>query len=315
MLPAAMQHPVHVLYETALRKAFPPVQFAFAYGSAVYQQHGRVKGKMLDLIFAVDDPQSWHHENMARNPHHYSFLRYFGPRAIRKVQRYSAGVYYNTLVTVDSQLLKYGVIATEDLLDDLCNWKWLYVAGRLHKPVVILNDQPAAGARTGMNGAVSNAISQNLSSAALCASLLSANNSPDTPFSEESLFMNIAALSYRGDFRMVIGEDKDKVRNLVKPYVKEFHDLYKKYLVEFVASTNEDMLVLKDHVTLNSYIDRLPSCVAQGLRHGCGLQRALSRIVYASSWRQSVKGIFTAGLHKTVWYSGEKLVKMARSMR
>ena len=307
-----MQHPAQLLYQTTLRKAFPPVQFAFAYGSAVFQQHGRAKGKMLDLIFVVDDPTSWHQANMAYNPHHYSFMRFFGPRTIRKVQRYSAGVYYNTLVTVDSQLLKYGVIGTEDLLDDLLNWRWLYVAGRLHKPVVILTDQPAIGASTEVNGAVSNAISQNLSSAALCASLLCGEGG--APFSKESLFMNVAALSYRGDFRMIVGEDRDKVKNIVKPYIKEFHELYKNHLAEFVLSTSDDMLKLKDHVTVSSCIDRLPSCVAQRARDKGELQQALSRIVYASSWRQSMKGIVTAGLHKTLVYSAEKLVKMVKSM-
>ena len=270
---------------------------------------------MLDLIFAVNDPTSWHQENMAQNPHHYSFLRYSGPRTICKMQRYPAGVYYNTLVTVDSQLLKYGVIATEDLLDDLHNWKWLYVAGRLHKPVVILTDQPVTSACTEVNGAVSDAINQNLSSAALCASLLSGGITPGTPFSVETLFMNIAALSYRGDFRMIIGEDKDKVRNLVKPYMKEFHDLYKRYLAELVVCVDDSRLMLRDQVSVNSCIDRLPSCVAQGVRRGDGLQQALSRIVYGSSWRQSVKGILTAGVSKTVVYSAEKLVKMFRSMK
>lgn len=269
---------------------------------------------MLDLIFAVDDPTSWHQENMALNPHHYSFMRYFGPRTVRSVQRYPAGVYYNTLVTVDSQLLKYGIIATEDLLDDLLNWRWLYVAGRLHKPVVILTaDQPATGACAEVNGVVSNAISRNLSSAALCASLLS--GASGTPFSEESLFMNVAALSYRGDFRMIVGEDRDKVKNIVKPHIKEFHELYKNHLAEFVVNTGDDRLVLKDHVTVSGCIDRLPSCVAQSVRCDGKLQKALSRIVYASSWRQSLKGIGTAGLHKTLVYSAEKLVKMVNSMR
>lgn len=306
-----MQHHVQLLYQTTLRKAFPPVQYAFAYGSAVYQQHGRAKGKMLDLIFAVDDPTSWHRENIVRNPQHYSFMRYFGPRAICDVQRYPAGVYYNTLVTVDSQLLKYGIIATEDLLDDLRNWRWLYIAGRLHKPVLILTDQQNTCAKA--NVALSNAINQNLSSAALCASLLSGQSG--TPFSKENLFMNIAALSYRGDFRMIVGEDKDKIRNIVKPYVKEFHDLYNNHLAEFVESTSDDQLVLKNHVTVHSCIDRLPLCVAERVRHNEGLQQALSRIVFASSWRQSVKGILTAGLYKTSVYSAEKLVKMFKSMK
>jgi translocator assembly and maintenance protein 41 len=30
---------------------------------------------MIDLVFAVDDAEAWHKENLTRNPHHYSFLR------------------------------------------------------------------------------------------------------------------------------------------------------------------------------------------------------------------------------------------------
>lgn len=62
---------------------------------------------MLDLIFAVDSPVEWHRENLCMNQRHYSLLRHFGPERIAAVQNYPAGVYYNTLVTVDSQVRTY----------------------------------------------------------------------------------------------------------------------------------------------------------------------------------------------------------------
>ena len=59
---------------------------------------------MLDLVLAVDDPYQWHEENLALNWKHYSFLKHFGPKVVTRVQNLSAGVYYNTLVRVDSQV-------------------------------------------------------------------------------------------------------------------------------------------------------------------------------------------------------------------
>ncbi|EAW64110.1 chromosome 3 open reading frame 31, isoform CRA_c [Homo sapiens] len=51
-------------------------------------------------------------------------------------------------------------------------------------------------------------------------------------FSEEDLFIEIAGLSYSGDFRMVVGEDKTKVLNIVKPNIAHFRELYGSILQE-----------------------------------------------------------------------------------
>lgn len=70
---------------------------------------------MLDMIFAVDDPVSWHKDNLKLNPHHYSALRYFGSSVIGSVQACTAGVYYNTLVKIDDQvsfIFSSGIIMT-----------------------------------------------------------------------------------------------------------------------------------------------------------------------------------------------------------
>ena len=34
-----------------------------------------------------------------------------------------------------TRLIKYGVVSTRTLYDDLTNWKTLYLSGRMHKPV------------------------------------------------------------------------------------------------------------------------------------------------------------------------------------
>ena len=59
---------------------------------------------MLDLVFAVDNPLEWHKENIERNKCHYSFVRHLGSKGVTSLQKLSAGVYYNTLVTIDSQV-------------------------------------------------------------------------------------------------------------------------------------------------------------------------------------------------------------------
>ncbi len=44
------------------------------------------------------------------------------------------------------QVVKYGVVGMQALLQDLQHWSHLYVAGRLHKPVAVLASTPEAGA-------------------------------------------------------------------------------------------------------------------------------------------------------------------------
>ena len=45
-------------------------------------------------------------------------------------------MYFSSFLTsFHHQVIKYGVISTESLIEDLMHWKTLYIAGRLHKPV------------------------------------------------------------------------------------------------------------------------------------------------------------------------------------
>lgn len=163
------------------------LSLAFAYGSGVFRQAGPnsdQKNAMLDFVFTVDDPVAWHSKNLKKNRSHYSFLKVLGPRIISSIQtNYGAGVYYNPLITCDGRLIKYGVISTSVLVEDLLNWNNLYVAGRLQKPVKIV--------AMSENVILRSALDKNLRSAATAAFLML----PES-FSEEDLFVEIAGLSY-----------------------------------------------------------------------------------------------------------------------
>lgn len=65
------------------------------------------QNNMLDFVFAVDDPITWHTMNLIDNRKHYSFLKYLGPRHISSIQNgYGARVYYNTLVPSGERVSK-----------------------------------------------------------------------------------------------------------------------------------------------------------------------------------------------------------------
>ena len=142
------------LFFTRILNKFPlkHIKFAFAYGSGVFEQLNNVNTNqsqnMIDFVFVVDDSLKFHMENLKLNASHYSFLKHAGPYYLSKIQNeFGAACYYNTLVPVKdvddddesrTQLIKYGVMSEEALVRDLFDWDYLYMSGRLQKPVGIL---------------------------------------------------------------------------------------------------------------------------------------------------------------------------------
>ncbi|KAM9525073.1 phosphatidate cytidylyltransferase, mitochondrial isoform 1-T1 [Salvelinus alpinus] len=324
-----------VLYRRILSQFPQDISLAFAYGSGVFKQNGTSQGQMgrnmLDFVLAVDDPVTWHTMNLMQNRKHYSVLKFLGPRKISRIQdEHGAGVYYNTLVPVDGRIIKYGVISTDSLIDDLLHWKTMYIAGRLHKPVKILVQ--------GENRKLHAALVGNLKSAVTASFLML----PES-FSEEDLFLQIAGLSYAGDFRMVIGEDRSKVANIVKENVQHFRILYNNILQECpqvvykphqgkleVDKSPEGQFVqlmalprtLQQRITRlvdppgkNRDVEEILLQVAQDPDCGSVVQQGMSSIVKSSSITQTAKGIATAGLLKSLSYSTKKLQKMWKGWR
>ena len=109
-------------------------------------------------------------------------------------------------------MIKYGVTTVDNLCSDLLNWNTLYLAGRMHKPIRIIKDDPR----------VRLAQQVNLTSA-IRAALLSL---PEK-FTETELFERIAGISYGGDIRMLLpAENRNKVGNIVQTQGPQFKELY-----------------------------------------------------------------------------------------
>ncbi|OQV19606.1 Phosphatidate cytidylyltransferase, mitochondrial [Hypsibius exemplaris] len=324
--------------ETSIHKAFAAsvpgdVRLMFAYGSGVFKQrgHGDEKANMLDYILVVDNAVQWHTANLARNRGHYSFLKYGGPDFITEIQRkYGAGIYFNTLVPFENRLVKYGVIATEDLKDDMKNWTTLYVSGRLHKPVLLVTDNTNADTKT--------CLEMNLRAAVQTSLLLLRDT-----FTDEELFLTIASLSYAGDFRMTFGEDKNKIKNIVLPHIEEFHLLYRPILKDLrmidpsanfrtfrqegspasrlalltALPANIRESVIREHLpdNRNKDVNAILTGVAYSPEVNETVFQACHSIVNRSSWGQSVKGIFTAGIRKSIVYGSAKVKKMLKSLK
>ncbi|KAK7927359.1 Mitochondrial translocator assembly and maintenance protein 41 [Apiospora marii] len=229
-----------------------PVRYAFAYGSGVFPQSKKGKDiatedqmksvhpkaplpvqkaqngepKMIDFIFGVTHTQHFHSLNMNQHRDHYSSLASLGSGAVSFVQdRMGAGVYFNTHVTVDGLLIKYGVVSLDTLKKDLRDWNTLYLAGRLHKPVKILRDDPQVRMANQINllGAVRTALLM----------------LPEK-FTEHELYATIAGISYLGDPRMAFPtENPRKVANIVDHNMQNFRRLYAP-LIESLPNTEFD---------------------------------------------------------------------------
>ncbi|XP_060552843.1 phosphatidate cytidylyltransferase, mitochondrial-like [Ruditapes philippinarum] len=306
------------------------IQMAFAYGSGVFQQTGADMSKnMLDFIVVVDNPTEWHRENMEQNFKHYSFLKHLGAKTVSKIQNsYGAGIYFNTLVPFEQRLIKYGVIGTDVLISDLLNWDTLYVSGRLHKPVKIVKKPNSTE--------LIEALHTNLSSAVHSSLLLLPEN-----FTANELYMTITSLSYSGDFRMKFGEDKGKVSKIVAPNLPYFNKLYKPILNEtkYLTYSEESELFMhtQSKETRCYHLNHVPNVVVDKLSDICKKTNpdiprheivdviafdskcndfvfgSIASIVNKSSWSQSVKGILTAGLSKSIRYSWSKVKKMIKN--
>ncbi|KAF5402706.1 Phosphatidate cytidylyltransferase mitochondrial [Paragonimus heterotremus] len=343
---------------------------AFAYGSVAFPQHGRsLSNSQLDLILIVRDPLSWHFNNIKRNPLHYSSLIRQSSKAneppfyLKAIISGCPGpqVYYNPLIDWHDEVLeqtlslKYGVVSVCNVIQDLLTWSHLYIAGRLHKPVlwIPLDNKQSSSSSSSQNNSLTclrRAQDRNLL-AALSYILLRLPVHTSQYLTEFELFHAISSISYDGDWRMIVGEDKIKVTRLVSgvdrltrfrqlfadtfthPSLSEFinfspvqtksESTYRLYL----RSLNSEQFVIK---LLNNIPERICANAVHGLtRNHLTCKSVLARLdpaqrqerlrqvvtstVRRSSLQQTGLGLFTAGPWRSMVYAGAKLRKMFSS--
>lgn len=288
-----------------------PIRYAFAYGSGVFKQAGYAQDAkpMLDFVFAVSHPNHWHSINLHQHKDHYSVLaRIFGSSLISILQeKVGAGVWFNVECLVRGRVIKYGVISVDALVKDLLDWETLYMAGRMHKPIHVLRDEPR----------IRLANQVNLSSAVRASMLLL----PET-FSEEDLYREITSLSYRGDFRMQVGENPNKIKNIVQAQYETFSKLYQPILRSFHKHISflgpEGSGSIRQDINPKAKADlarRLPSRLRDMLQNsyerdvniGTALGRRLSGVVTSSDEASSGSNNATAVGHS----SGSTTVKIS----
>jgi len=231
---------------------------------------------------------------------------------------FGAGYWYNPMVTIPlskfagGRSVKYGVVRYDRLLEDMVSWTDLYGAGRLHKPVSIIKGSLDAEL----------AMTTNRQHAVNVALLLL----PDK-FTDLELFSEIAAISYKGDARLLVGgENPKKIQNLVAPNLSSYRliysDIVKKMMsteqsfnIREVGTSSNGLVSYEKNISYKTPHDVL-SALPENVRAVMGIAKApgiaiaavnsplqikkavnsaIGSIVRRSSLAQSVKGGVSAG--------------------
>lgn len=290
------------------------ISAAVGYGSGILPQNGYDKPdkeKQLDFIFLVDETTKFHQQNTKQNPSHYSTK---SQTLINFFQ--GSGIYFNPYILVKDKLTKYGVTSKKSAFMDLSEWSSLYFAGRMQKPVNYIKEDDMLKFLN----------QYNLKNAMTIAIFLIQSNQ----FTERQLYEQITSISYLGDFRMYIGgENPNKVRNIVSRQFQYFKKLYDPILQYFIRRnyliiTDNDATnrTFKTNLTTNTRINLISSLplkfrtqlyskypessvkeIARDEKLPENIKSLITSTIIYSSIIQGFKGLFTAGLLKSMKYS------------
>lgn len=265
----------------------PDVIGAFGYGSGVFKQLGYSSKEkpQIDLILVVENIREWHKENIKKNPKDYSFIgKNFFLKASLKEIKGLTGITYQSNIEYKNHLFKYGVIEYKDFIKHLSSWDSFYVAGRFQKPILVLKS----------NQEIDDLIIKNRRNACkiglLCLDEKKLKN----------LYLTICSLSYTGDTRMKIAENPNKVSNIVGASYDKFDEMYD---FDDLYSKNND------NIEYDINLDDLPDSLKKVKKTREDILNYLYNLNKKESFNQTLKGIKTNGVVKSIKYGFAKILK------
>eukprot|EP01125_Pyxidicula_operculata_P002067 TRINITY_DN12020_c0_g1_i1.p1 TRINITY_DN12020_c0_g1~~TRINITY_DN12020_c0_g1_i1.p1 ORF type:complete len:327 (+),score=32.58 TRINITY_DN12020_c0_g1_i1:40-1020(+) len=306
------------------------VKWSCCYGSKVMEGN-MSKNSQLDVLIAIDDKDisSWHNQNRDKNPHHYSSIcSAFGSGFIDFLQSIPPGLYFHPYITIQEVpdiSFKYGVMSLNTMLEDLQSWNTMYIAGRLQKPVCqiypMLENEVSPHVHR-----INTALSTNYTSAVAVACILL-----HPSFTIKELFLKITELSYLGDVRMKFAENPEKVQNIVNygTNLNSFYVLYKPTLDFFtlknLLSIDTTSPSVEEHrITINVHPSQFKQFIAQTVAPMSvnnvdemkeEITKKICSVTNKYSKNQTIKGLVTSGVRKSIYYASQKVSKRLSSKK
>ena len=262
------------------------------------------------MIITVSNEVLWNRENIRKNPDYYSSTgKLFLNHTDEKIQKLGAKICYIPYIEYKDDIYKIGIINKNDLINDLDKWESFYLAGRFQKNIMLVK----------INDELLYYINKNRECAIILSLLLLNDNEKNL----KSLYKKICSLSYIGDIRGKIAEDKNKIDNLIRDYDK-FKSMYNFTKYYKVIDENDNIEInyheildnikilpnnikTKTDLDIYAYMDSLPKEELIILRNK--IIQVFTDLTKKMSSTQTIKGLFTTGPTKSLKYVQAKLKK------
>jgi len=171
---------------------------------------------------------------------------------------------------------KYGVMDWRTAEADLLQWKHIYLAGRMHKPTLTLKTDSRMTLMLEKNLKIATNIAKR-----------SAISKFGPNFKMMDFLREIVSISFDGDIRMFLGENQDKVDNIVRGQFSQLEQMYKPLIAE-----NSDNFELPESIRADTI---------EGVRDKC------RKIVRCTSFSQGWRSFLAGGVGRSFKYWMRKI--------